>query len=199
MKKLAFIWIALIIAACTPKPQPTPDTLGTMSSPGVTTNLPNRIVDGPLPGCADAFELRDQTLVLPPLQVTFDAGNIIDRVGVVTSGATYTYSIRPVKPISCNTTSLPPLKMPTVTFGFNYLGDYSKNNPLCINGSSIEFTNFTISGTPLDKIVERIAHEMVWKEVDLQVVKILHPFFIGGSVPVSASPRCSNWVDLSTL
>lgn len=201
MKKLFLLCVVVFAVSCrpTPTPTPTPSTSGTMDSAASTSNLPNRLNDGPLPGCVDAFELVSQTLSLPPLQVTLDAEGIIDRVGVVTSGASYKFSVRPVRPITCKSSNLPPSKIFEVTFGFNYLGDYSRNDPLCINGSSIEFTNFEVSGMPFDKLIEKVARNMVWQQVDFEIAKIMHPLLIGGTYPVGANPRCGNWIDLSTL
>ncbi len=199
MRNLIIVIAAIFAVACTPRPAPTESSSGTMDVPGSESNLQNKVVDGPLPGCADAFELVGQTLTLNKLQVTLDAEGIIDRVGVVTTGAKYKFSTRPVNPVNCRPSRLPVLEMPEVTFGFNYLGDFTRNNPLCINGSSIEFTSFEITGTPIDKVVEKSAKDTVWEQVDLEVAKILQPLLIGGSFPAAGRYRCSNWIDLSTL
>ncbi len=197
MKYFTLVLIALITISCTPRPAPTtPDTI---TADADARGLPNRIINGPLPGCGDAFELVDQTLMIPQQEITLDVENIVDRVGVVVRGATYSYATRPVNPFNCDSTTLPAIPMPSVAFGFNYLGDYTRRNPLCMNASSITFTGFSITGTALDSLVEGVVRDLIWLEVDCSVAGTFHSLHNGGAFPGTANPRCSNWVDLTTL
>lgn len=198
MKYITFVLIVLFFTGCE-RPTPTPATPGTTNTPGSTETLPDRIVNGLVPGCVDAFELVEQVLTLPEQQITFDVGNIIDRVGVVVEGATYSFSTRPVNPVTCGSTTLPAVAIPMITFGFNYLGDFTRVDPLCMNASIIEFSEFSISGTPLDTLVEGIVKEEIWTKVDNTVIEPIHSLINGSAFPGGANPRCNNWVDLSTL
>ncbi len=199
MKNLIMMLSIITVVGCVTRPVATQSTESTVSIGEEIRNLPDQVVDGDIPGCADAVELINQQLVLPGLNITFDVGNIIDRTGAVVEGATYSYSTRAVNPLDCSSTSLPEVPMPTISFGFNYLGDFSRFSPLCMNASTIDLTEFSITGTPLDLLLEGSVTETIWLEVDRSIAATLHPLLIGGAYPDPATPRCRNWVDLSTL
>ena len=196
---LLFVLMMMVLFACE-RPDPTAPTPGTVTVPPGNTALPNRVADGPIPGCVDALELVAQTLTMPALQVTFDAGGIIDRVGAVATGAVYAFSTRPVNPVDCSSIpEAPVLAMPSVSFGFNYLGDFTRVDPVCMNASSLELTAFSVTGTPLDAAIEPIAYESIWIEVDRAIDGFMQSFLNGTALPATANPRCDNWVDLATL
>ena len=199
VKIVAVTTVIALISAC-PNPRPTPNTNpGTFTIAAGTFNPPNLILNGPIPGCADAAELVGQTVVLPAMPFILDAQGIVDRVDTSAGSATYTYSIRPVNPFDCSSTRLPASPPTTITFGFNYSGDFSRTDPLCMNASTVALTGFSVTGTPIDALIEPIFHGILWLRLDNLVADGLHPLHIGGSRPADADPRCSNWVDQTTL
>ncbi len=199
MKNLVAIMLVMTLAGCITRPAATSTTDDSANIGGGVRDLPDQIIDGDIPGCVDAIELINQQIVLPDQNITFDVGNVIDRIGVVVEGATYSYSTRVVNPVGCSSTNLPEIPMPTISFGFNYLGDFSRFTTLCMNASTIEFTDFSMSETPLDLLIEGSVNENIWFEVDRSIASVLHSLLIGGPYPDTANPRCGNWVDLLTL
>jgi len=197
------------IAACDPgnsRPSTTPagnntDTnAGTpITTTGTIITPENQIINGDFPGCADAIELVNQTVTIPSLELSFDVDGIIDRIGTVVPSATYTFSIRPVNPLNCDSTTLPALQSPTITLGLNYLADITRNTAICVNASSTVFTQFTITGTPLDSIVEEHAKQTVWNLMDSTIVTRLQPLIGSGVRPNGAAVRCNNWIDIAEL
>lgn len=180
--------------------RPAPSTSpGSFTVGGSTFSPANLILNGPVPGCADAIELVNQTAVLPPMPLTLDAQNVFDRVDTSATGATYTFALRPVNPINCASTTLPASPPITVTFGFNYSGDFSRVNPLCMNASTLAMTGFNVSGTPVDALIEPAFREVLWRQLDEQVTSSLQPIINGGEWPDNTNPRCGNWVDQTTL
>ena len=198
MRRFVLLLVVLIFAGCQNRPAPAPETAGTINVAGNAQALPDRVIDGPIPGCTDAVELVGQLLTLPGQALTFDVGGVIDRVGIVVTGATYSYSTRLVNPVTCESTT-PELPLPAISFGFNYLGDFTRATSLCMNASHTDFTEFSITGTPLDILVEGASKELIWLEVDRSVAGTLHSLLNGGVFPATADPRCNNWVDLTTL
>ncbi len=186
--------LLLVIQACTPRVSPTPASTGTFTIPASTTSLPNSVVNGPLPGCVDAFELVSQTLALPPTHLTLNPGEFVDRVGLVTTGAVYTFSTRPVNPTNCAPTTMPTSPATIITFGFNYLGDFSRLNPVCINGSKLDLTGFVITGTIADAFVEPIAKPAIWTRIDFAVAAREEGIVNTRTLPALANPRCAGWV-----
>jgi hypothetical protein len=200
MKRIIPLLATVAMLGCPNRPAPAPAGPGAFDVPAGTTPIPNRVVNGPVPGCIDAFELVGQTLSLPASTLTFDVGGIIDRIGItIPARATYAYSTRPVSPVDCSSTTLPALAMPTVTFGLNYLGDFSRVDPLCMNASNTVLTSFSVTGTPADALVEGIALDEIWRQTDRTAAARLHTLHNGGAFPATASPQCANWVDLATL
>jgi hypothetical protein len=196
---MMLICLLVLLAGCQSRPDPAPSGAGSVAVPGAPTTLEDQIVDGPVPGCVDAVEMVGQTLTLP-MTLILDAGGVIDRVGIVAVGGTYVFSTRPVNPFNCaSLPEVPSVGPITVNFGFNYLGDFSRVNPLCINGSSIDFTAFSVTGSPLDLLVENAAREQIWRETDREVAERFHGMLNGTPFPATASARCVNWIDLATL
>ena len=150
-------------------------------------------MDGPLPGCVDAFELVNQTLTLPAMPITFDPGGVIDRIATSAAGVTYTFALRPVQPIDCSPTTLPASPTTSVSFDFTYLGDFTRTDPFCMNGSRLTLTGFTITGTPLDSVISIAAHGLIWVEIDRALVSRLDALLGNGTFGAGADPRCSNW------
>lgn len=195
----ATLGVVLLISAC-PDPRPAPNTTpGTFTIGNGTFQPANQILDGPLPGCADAIELVQQVAVLPSMPLILNAQGIIDRVDTSATGATYTFALRPVNPIDCSSTTLPSSPLTTVTFGFNYSGDFSRTDPLCMNASTVALTGFSVTNTPVDALIEPFFTGILWLELDGRVADGLHPVFVGGTRPAAADPRCDNWVDQTTL
>lgn len=199
MRSFVLLLVVLIFTGCQNRPAPAPETPDTINVAGNAQALPDRVIDGPIPGCFDAFEVVGQLLTLPGQALTFDVGGVMDRVGIVVTGATYSYSTRPVNSVTCEPTTLPELPLPAISFGFNYLGDFTRVTPLCMNASHTDFTEFSITGTPLDLLMEGVSKDLIWLEVDRSVAGTLHSLLNGGAFPAAADPRCNNWVDLTTL
>ena len=94
MKSFLLLLIVLAFAGCQNRPVPAPETPGAINVEGNTQALPDRVLNGPLPGCGDDVELVGQSLTLPGQALTFDAGGVIYRVGIVVTGATSSYSVQ---------------------------------------------------------------------------------------------------------
>ena len=195
---LVLLTSLLVAGACGPAggvPPSGSSAPTTTNVPGSNASLPNRLIDGPVPGCVDAFELVNQRLLLPPMTLTFDAGGIIDRIGINATGVSYTFSMRPVNPLDCTSTSLPFSPPLTILFDFTYLGDFSRTDPFCMNGSRLTLTGFTVTGTPLDSLISIAAHGVIWVEIDRVVVERMDALLGNGTFPANGDPRCSSWAE----
>jgi len=197
--------VILLCGACqsTPpggNPNPNPDSEpATLTIGASTVSIGNQILNGPIPGCADAAELINQSVALPEMPITLDAQGIFDRIDTSASAASYTFSVRPVNPFNCESTRLPSLPAITIDFGFTYSGDFSRVDPICINASVLNLSSFSVTGTPIDALIRPFFRGVLWGEIDKQIADRMHGLLNGGARPSGAAVRCSNWVDQSTL
>jgi len=201
--KLLTLSITLFsITACDPdnnRPDSIPATDNTVIIERITISPANQIINSDLPGCVDAIELINQSITIPSFDLSFDVDGIIDRVSTVVPTATFSFSVRPVDPITCSPTTLPGIPSPTITLGFNYLADITRNAAICVNASSIVFTQFNVTGTPLDALVEEQAKQTTWNTMDSTIVSRLQPLMGSGARPAGTPARCSNWIDIAEL
>lgn len=172
------------------RPGETPSTQSTRFIEPRLIYIPDQF----LPGCIS--ELVEQTLTLPQQEVTPNVDGQFNRVNVVVpTGAVYNFSIRPVNPLNCSSTSLPSTPNSAISFGFNYFGEFSEENPVCMSASKIELLDFQLTGTLFDPVIELLVHGVMWVEADRSVARMLN----GGTLPENADPRCSGWVDFVML
>jgi hypothetical protein len=193
------IWVALLLAGCQSggNPPPTPGT--PTFPPGTSTiSLPNTPVrPGGLcvPG---AFDLTAQSTTFTSA-ITFDAGGIIDRIGLSVTGGSYTGTVAAVNPINCSPLpEAPPVGTLVVTYALEYLGDFSRGQTICMNASRTDFTSFDITGLPvIDDLIAEAVRGNIHLAIDTEVADRMNRLLNGSPLPPTANPRCSNWIDLA--
>jgi hypothetical protein len=189
----------VIMTACQPTTTP-PPTPGTPSLPPSATTI--TLDDTPVrPGglCVPgAFDLINQSTTVT-VALTFDAGGIIDRIGVTATNGTYTGMVAAVLPITCDPDPVIPPAGPWVaTYGLTYLGDFSREQTICINASRADFTAISITGLPvIDGVVSGAVRGNIHLAMDLNVADRMNELLNGVPLPTTANPRCANWIDLA--
>ena len=191
---LAMLLAALQMNCDQQRPAPgggTP-TIPPFNSSGPLPNTPIRPGGLCVPGAVD---LVRQTNAMT-LAITLDAGGIFDRVGLTATGGTYVFSIQTLLP-NCTASPLAPLGPITVTYGLNYIGDFSRGQSICINASRADFTSFSISGIGvLDGIVEMAVKDNIHRRIDFEVANRMNSLLNGSPLPNTAAVRCGNWIEL---
>lgn len=189
----------VIMTACQPTTTP-PPTPGTPSIPADTTTI--ALADNPVrPGglCVPgAFDLINQSTTVT-VALTFDAGGIIDRIGVTATNGTYTGMVAAVLPVTCDPDPvIPPAGPLAATYGLTYLGDFSREQTICINASRTDFTAFSLTGLPIiDAVVTDAVRRNIHLAMDRNVANQMNEILRGVPLPATANPRCANWIDLA--
>jgi hypothetical protein len=193
------IGAALLLAGCqmggNPPPTPGTPTFSPSTSTISLTNTPVRPGGLCVPG---AFDLTAQSTTFTSA-ITFDAGGIIDRIGLSVTGATYTGTVSAVNPINCSPLpEAPPLGTLVVTYALEYLGDFSRGSTICINASRTDFTSFSITGLPvIDDPIAAAVRGNIHLAMDTEVADRMNRLLNAAPLPATADPRCSNWIDLA--
>jgi hypothetical protein len=194
----AITTLLLTIPACTGSggggssgTAPTPS--GATCSPyGFAPNLPPTPTSSPLPAATrGAFCLTGQTFS-GTFSTTINIQGFADSVGACAPDAVYRFSSRGF----VNGTCVGPVSpVTTVTFAADYVGDFRRTNPVCIQTSRIDFRSFTVTGTPLDSAIAEAAKSDIHQEFDFELATKMNGIVNGSTAsPVSrGSERCSGW------
>ncbi|MFQ5584019.1 MAG: hypothetical protein ACE5GL_06250 [Calditrichia bacterium] len=168
-------------------------TVPSFTSTGPLPNTPIRPGGSVcVPGSVD---LVGQTNTMT-LALTLNAGGFIDLVAITATGGTYTFSIQNLMP-DCTSPLGSPIGPITVTYGFNYAGSFSRGQTICINGSRMSFTAFSVSGIALlDNIIEDTIKDNIHSRVDFELADRMNRLLNGQALPNTAPARCANWIVL---
>lgn len=191
-----------MLAACTPT---TPGTSGTAvptSTPGGATvpiagGLDDAPVYGPV-GLVCVGELQNQTLS-GTSTTTFDFVRA-DHARIDVTRGTYTTSFQAAS--GCNEdgepiTFGPVLGPTTVNFTVTYVGAFVREeDPVCIAGSLIVFSNFdTAAGPVLDAVTQAMSQDRIHRHLDRQLAVTMQGI-VGDPDTEVEQARCDDWAPL---
>lgn len=135
------------------------------------------------------------------LSATLDIGGFADSWGTCMTDASYTFSLRGAAPFGgeCVGPATPGV---TATVAFDHVADSPRprRNPMCINGSRVDYRSFQLTGTPADARLEAEFKAQLHEQLDIQVAKRMTELYFGNqAVPVTAAnARCPGWAPAST-
>ena len=131
------------------------------------------------------------------LQFTPDAAGF-DQMAIRTTDGIYSFGIQVLVPGCTPATDSPP-DMVRVTYGLNYVGEFARQNPVCIHASRIDFMAFGITEPgPLDSLVVDAVKNNIHHRVDFALADQENRALNGKPLDDAADPRCDNWIQLPT-
>ncbi|RMF59348.1 MAG: hypothetical protein D6748_06605 [Calditrichaeota bacterium] len=193
---ISICWLVMFINCTRPRPAPGG---GNPTIPPFTStdSLPNTPIRPGGSTCVPgSVDLVRQTNTMT-LSLTLDAGGFIDVTAITATGGTYAFSIQNLRPDDCRTPIGPAVGPITVTYGFNYAGSFARGQAICINGSRLNFTSFSVSGIALlDNFIEDAIKDIIHRRVDFELANRMNMLLNGGPLPPTALGRCVNWIVL---
>jgi len=176
---------------------PTPTPSGASCTPyGFAPNFPAFNVDQTRPNLTLGPVCLTGQKFVGTVSLTLDIEGVKDAVGLCLPDGVYTFSSQGFVAGSCRGPVSPPLN---VNVALDYVGDFRRTNPVCIQTSRVDYRSFTVTGTPLDQAISEAAKNDIHRSLDLELATRMNGVVNGSGAAAipSNGERCANWTQLT--